>query len=94
MHLAGATTDNTQDDVLLVCQEIMRLVDASKEGRLSERGHIAQFEGSSREIIGGVNEMLDAILLPIAEGNRVLARSPTAKSTRPSPRPTKAITKR
>jgi methyl-accepting chemotaxis protein len=74
MHLAGATTDNTQDDVLLVCQEIMRLVDASKEGRLSERGHIAQFEGSSREIIGGVNEMLDAILLPIAEGNRVLAQ--------------------
>jgi len=54
--------------------EIMRLVDASKEGRLSERGRIELFGGSERELIQGVNEMLDAILLPIGEGNRILAQ--------------------
>jgi methyl-accepting chemotaxis protein len=62
------------DDSTLVLQEIVRLVDASKEGRLSERGKATLFNGTHREIIQGVNEMLDAILLPIGEGNRVLAQ--------------------
>ena len=63
-----------EDDSMLVLQEIMRLVDASKEGRLNERGKATLFNGTHREIIQGVNEMLDAILLPIGEGNRVLAQ--------------------
>jgi methyl-accepting chemotaxis protein len=63
-----------EDGAMLVLQEIMRLVDASKEGRLSERGKATLFNGTDREIIQGVNEMLDAILLPIGEGNRVLAQ--------------------
>jgi methyl-accepting chemotaxis protein len=61
-----------EDDSTLVLQEIMRLVDASKEGRLSERGMAAKFNGVHREMLQGVNEMLDAILLPIAEENRIL----------------------
>jgi methyl-accepting chemotaxis protein len=63
-----------EDDSTLVLQEIMRLVDASKEGRLTERGKATLFNGTHREIVQGVNEMLDAILLPIGEGNRVLAQ--------------------
>ena len=59
--------------------EIMRLVDASKEGRLSDRGRTELFDGSERELIQGINEMLDAILLPIAEGNRVLAQISAGK---------------
>jgi methyl-accepting chemotaxis protein len=68
-----------EDDSMLVLQEIMRLVDASKDGRLSERGKAAQFVGIQREMIEGVNEMLDAILLPIGEGNRVLAQISSGK---------------
>lgn len=68
-----------QDELLLVSQEIMRLVDASKEGRLSERGHADRFSGAYREMIDGINEMLDAILLPIGEGNRILARISSGK---------------
>jgi methyl-accepting chemotaxis protein len=64
---------------MLVLQEIMRLVDASKEGRLSERGKATIFNGVHREMIQGVNEMLDAILLPIGEGNRVLAQISNGK---------------
>jgi methyl-accepting chemotaxis protein len=52
----------------------MRLVDASKEGRFSERGKATKFNGVHREMLQGINEMLDAILLPIAEENRVLTQ--------------------
>jgi methyl-accepting chemotaxis protein len=68
-----------EDELTLVLQEIMRLVDASKEGRLSERGQSTLFDGMHREIVQGVNEMLDAILLPIGEGNRVLAQISSGK---------------
>jgi methyl-accepting chemotaxis protein len=53
-------------------QEILRLVEASRDGRLSERGRTERFEGNNRKVIEGVNEILDAILLPIGEGNRIL----------------------
>src|ERR1700760_612575 len=70
----NGTSGSSNDEVLLVSQEIMRLVDASREGRLSERGQEAGFTGVYREIIQGINIMLDAILLPIGEGNRILAQ--------------------
>ena len=69
-----ASKQTVEDDSMEVLQEIMRLVDASKEGRLAERGKATMFNGVHREMIQGVNEMLDAILLPIGEGNRVLAQ--------------------
>ncbi len=68
-----------EDDSALVLDEIMRLVDASKEGRLSERAKATMFNGSHREMLQGVNEMLDAILLPIGEGNRILAQISSGK---------------
>ena len=58
----------------LLQEEILRLVEASRAGRLGERGRVEQFEGNDRQLVEGVNSMLDAILLPIGEGNRVLAQ--------------------
>ena len=52
--------------------EMQRLTKASQEGMLSERGRPEQFQGAYAEVVQGVNEMLDAILLPIGEGNRIL----------------------
>ncbi len=54
-------------------KELGRLTEASREGLLSERGKPDQFQGAYAGIVKGVNEMLDAILLPIGEGNRILA---------------------
>jgi methyl-accepting chemotaxis protein len=54
-------------------KELGRLTEASREGQLSERGKPDHFQGAYAEIVKGVNEMLDAILLPIGEGNRVLS---------------------
>jgi methyl-accepting chemotaxis protein len=77
-HAGAARTNGAKgqamDEGLLVSQEILRLVEASKEGRLNERGRADQFSGMYREMIEGINEMLDAILLPIGEGNRILAQ--------------------
>ena len=57
---------NSQDDeMLLASQEIMRLVEACREGRLSERGRAEQFGGVCREMVMGVNEMLDAVIAPL-----------------------------
>jgi len=73
------TAQHEPDYPLLVSQEIIRLLDASKDGRLSERGRASQFTGVYREMVEGINDMLDAILLPIAEGNRILAQISSGK---------------
>jgi len=52
--------------------ELASLTEFSRQGQLEKRGDAAAFQGAYGEVIKGVNEMLDAILLPIAEGNRVL----------------------
>ena len=62
-----------------VSQEILRLVEASRQGRLEERGKADQFQGAHREMVQGINDMLDAILLPIGEGNRILAQISNGK---------------
>ena len=48
-------------------------MEAARDGRLSERGRVEQFELNNRKVLQGVNEMLDAILLPIVEGNRIIS---------------------
>jgi methyl-accepting chemotaxis protein len=70
----GNGSSSGDSKVLLVSHEITRLVEASREGRLTERGRVDQFDGIYREMVEGINTMLDAILLPIGEGNRILAQ--------------------
>ncbi len=71
---------NTVGAVLQTLQkEMARLTEASREGQLSERGRADQFQGAYAGLVKGVNEMLDAILLPIGEGNRILAQISAGK---------------
>ena len=60
-------------------KELGRLTDASREGQLLERGKPEHFKGAYAGIVKGVNEMLDAILLPIGEANRILAQISSGK---------------
>jgi methyl-accepting chemotaxis protein len=60
-------------------KELGRLTEASRDGQLTERGKPAQFQGAYAGIVAGVNDMLDAILLPIGEGNRILAQISAGK---------------
>src|ERR1039457_6769200 len=68
------TAKTADSEMHRMSQEIMRLVEASRQGQLSDRGKPEQFQGAHSEIVRGVNTMLDAILLPIGEGNRILGQ--------------------
>jgi PAS domain S-box-containing protein len=48
------------------------LIKASVEGKLGTRADASKHQGAYAGIVKGVNEMLDAILVPIGEGNRIL----------------------
>lgn len=48
------------------------LTDAAREGRLAERAPAERFQGGFRELVKGLNDMLDAILEPIGEARRAL----------------------
>ncbi len=66
------TIETLRRNLREITQEIQRLIVASTAGHLSERGDDKRFVGDFAALIAGINGMLDAILLPIAEGNRVL----------------------
>ncbi|HVN94615.1 MAG TPA: methyl-accepting chemotaxis protein [Terracidiphilus sp.] len=67
------------DNIKALVTETDNLIAASREGRLSERADAAKHQGEFRKILEGINEMLDAILLPIGEGNRILAQISAGK---------------
>ncbi|MGA2436471.1 MAG: methyl-accepting chemotaxis protein, partial [Bryobacteraceae bacterium] len=73
------SVNNVGSVVQSLQKELAHLIDASKEGQLSERGRPEQFPGAYAEIVRGVNNMLDAILLPIGEGNRILGQISNGK---------------
>ncbi|HEX5393521.1 MAG TPA: MCP four helix bundle domain-containing protein, partial [Rhodocyclaceae bacterium] len=52
--------------------DIEALAIASAEGRLDQRGDANKHQGDYGKLMQGINKTLDAILIPIGEGNRVL----------------------
>ncbi|HWU65156.1 MAG TPA: methyl-accepting chemotaxis protein [Ensifer sp.] len=66
------TIETLRGNFRSIISELQRLIAASTEGKLSERGAAEHFVGDFAKLVAGINGMLDAIILPIAEGNRVL----------------------
>ncbi len=62
------------DNIKALASDTEILIKASVEGKLGTRADTTKHQGDYRKIIEGVNAMLDAILLPIGEGNRVLSQ--------------------
>ena len=48
------------------------LISAGKEGKLDVRGNYGKFEGAYKGLIKGINDTLDAMILPVKEGANVL----------------------
>jgi methyl-accepting chemotaxis protein len=48
-----------------VSNEINRLVNCAREGKLSERGNATAFEGNYRMLVEGINVVLDAVIEPL-----------------------------
>ena len=61
----GTQTEAGNQELRRVSHEIARLVEASLQGRLEDRGNFEQFEGVHREIVQGINAMLDAVIKPL-----------------------------
>ncbi|WP_404373663.1 methyl-accepting chemotaxis protein [Sphingomonas sp. MMS24-J45] len=66
------TVETLRRNLRDITEEIQRLIDASTAGHLNERGDQKRFVGDFAALVSGINGMLDAILQPILEGNRVL----------------------
>lgn len=65
--------ENVRDRINDLISETGRLIEDSKNGLLSNRGDVTRFKGAYKEIVEGVNDMLDAVILPVKEGADVLA---------------------
>jgi len=65
-QIAGALAVlNDASEEALTNAEIARLAAAASAGKLSERGNAERFHGAQRELIEGINAMLDAIVGPL-----------------------------
>ncbi len=49
------------------------LIEDSKDGLLNNRGEVTKFNGAFRKLVQGINDMLDAVILPVKEGADVLS---------------------
>jgi len=52
--------------------DVEALLQAGIQGRLEVRADVSKYEGGNRKLFEGINQLLDATLLPMAEGIRVL----------------------
>jgi len=50
------------------------VIEAARNGDLSKRGDASQFQGAYHDLIHGTNDMLDAVVEPLAEAKSVLLR--------------------
>jgi methyl-accepting chemotaxis protein len=66
------TIDAVQDNLKMIAQEIKDLIKKSVAGELSYRGDAAKYDGDWREMVEGINEMIDALLDPVNEAGQVL----------------------
>jgi len=57
-----------------VSNEILRLVNAGRDGHLKERGKVEDFTGSYRTVVEGLNALLDAVVQPIRAASAVLGK--------------------
>jgi methyl-accepting chemotaxis protein len=61
--------------------ELTNLTNSSLEGNLSVRGNVNLFKGGYKRIVEGINKTLDAVILPIQDGNKILAKMATGDFT-------------
>ena len=71
----GITGQVTREKLALdaMLADSAMLSKAAAEGKLETRADVSKHQGAYAEIVRGLNGILDAILLPIGEGNRILS---------------------
>jgi len=64
--------EEVRGKIYMLTEEISKLIEDSKQGLLDNRGDVNKFQGVYQELISGLNDMLNAIILPIQDGARIL----------------------
>lgn len=73
--------DEVRRSMQSVHAEIMVLVQAAREGQLGVRGDVNNFQYSFKEMIAGLNSILDGIVLPVRDVSRALEAMATGDLT-------------
>lgn len=60
------------DSLNRLIEETTLLTGAAREGKLDSRGNASNFEGGYKDIINGINSVMDSIVKPINESGEVL----------------------
>ncbi len=63
--LANEKMDLLRDSLLGVMAETTTLIQATRDGKLQTRGNAKRFAGGWGELVGGVNDLIDAFVAPI-----------------------------
>jgi len=66
------TIEKVRTNLKNISDELTILIDSAKDGNLKKRGDITLYKGDWKKLVGGINLMLDSILIPVQEGVRVL----------------------
>jgi methyl-accepting chemotaxis protein len=66
------TIEGVRTNLKELNNELTNLINASREGRLSERGDATRFNGGWAALVTGVNDIIGAIMDPINEAGAVL----------------------
>jgi methyl-accepting chemotaxis protein len=78
-ELIETSLGQLRDSISAVVADATLLAASGKEGKLEVRADASKHQGAFSDLMKGVNQMLDAILLPIGEGNRILAQISNGK---------------
>lgn len=66
--------EQVREKIKQLIEETKVLIEAGTEGKLNTRGNAGKFEGGYRDIVQGVNDTLDAVILPVKEGSDILEK--------------------
>ena len=70
----GTAMSRLKETLVALEAETRGLTAAAIEGRLGDRARIASFHGAFRDLIGGLNAILDNLLAPVNEARSILER--------------------
>ncbi|MBP1908611.1 methyl-accepting chemotaxis protein [Methanolobus bombayensis] len=64
-EIANTKQQTSESDNEFLLNQVHNLVDAAVDGKLDTRANVAQFTGSEKEILSGINSLLDAVIGPL-----------------------------
>ncbi|MDD9942503.1 MAG: methyl-accepting chemotaxis protein [Myxococcales bacterium] len=73
-HIGNAVEWVDNNDRATYRNEVNKVIDACKAGQLSERGETSRLNDVYRPMMEGINEVIDALVTPVQEAGRVIAR--------------------